>query len=51
MIDRGGPVNSDDGKQYDGITKWSLTWDYQLKRRGKVWIVVNRSVLLNIKVV
>lgn len=51
MIDRGGPLNSDDGKQYDGITKWSLTWDYQLKRRGKVWIVVSRTVLLDIKVV
>ena len=51
MIDRGGPLNSDDGKQYDGITEWSLTWDYQLKRRGKVWIVVSRTVLLDIKVV
>ncbi|MDP7178176.1 MAG: DUF922 domain-containing protein, partial [Verrucomicrobiota bacterium] len=50
MIDRNGPVNSEDGKQYDGITEWSLTWDYQLKRRGKVWIVVNRTVLLDIKV-
>ncbi len=50
MIDRNGPINSEDGKQYDGITEWSLTWDYQLKRRGKVWIVVNRTVLLDIKV-
>ncbi|MAE31800.1 MAG: hypothetical protein CMO43_09480 [Verrucomicrobiales bacterium] len=50
MIDRNGPVNKDDGKQYDGLTEWSLTWDYQLKRRGKVWIVSGRSVLLDIKV-
>ena len=50
MIDRNGPVNKDDGKQYDGLTEWSLTWDYQFKRRGKVWIVSGRSVLLDIKV-
>ena len=50
MIDRKGPVNKDDGKRYDGLTEWSLTWDYQLKRRGKVWIVSGRSVLLEIKV-
>ncbi len=50
MIDRIGPVNSDDGKHYDGLTEWSITWDYQLKRRGKVWIVANRNVQLNIKV-
>ncbi len=50
IIDRIGPVNSDDGKHYDGLTEWSLTWDYQFKRRGKVWIVANRNVQLNIKV-
>ena len=50
MIDRNGPVNKDDGKHYDGLTEWSLTWDYQFKRRGKVWIVSGRSVLLDIKV-
>jgi predicted secreted Zn-dependent protease len=50
MIDRNGPVNKDDGKRYDGLTQWSLTWDYQLKRRGKVWIVSGRTVLLDIKV-
>ena len=50
MIDRNGPVNKDDGKQYDGLTEWSLSWDYQLKRRGKVWIVSGRSVMLDIKV-
>ena len=50
MIDRNGPTNSDDDKRYDGLTEWSLTWDYQLKRRGKVWIVVSRTVLLDIKV-
>ena len=51
MIDRSGPVNSDDGKHYDGLTEWSLTWGFNLKRRGKVWIVVSRTVLLDIKVV
>lgn len=50
MINRNGPVNSDDGKHYDGLTEWSLTWDYQLKRRGKVWIVSGRSVIIDIKV-
>jgi len=50
MIDRNGPVNSDDGKRYDGLTEWSLTWDFQFKRHGKVWIVASRSVLLDIKV-
>ncbi|MEE2947810.1 MAG: DUF922 domain-containing protein [Verrucomicrobiota bacterium] len=50
MIDRNGPVNKDDGKRYDGLTEWSLTWDYKLKRHGKVWIVSRRSVLLEIKV-
>ncbi len=51
MINRHGPINNDDGKRYDGITEWSLTWDYQLKRRGKVWIVANRNVQLNLKVI
>ena len=50
MIDRNGPVNSDDGKHYDGLTEWSLTWDFNLKRRGKVWIVASRSVILDVKV-
>ena len=50
MINRDGPTNSDDGKRYDGLTEWSLKWDYKLKRRGKMWIVVNRTVLLDIKV-
>ena len=50
MIDRNGPVNSDDGKHYDGLTEWSLTWDFNLKRRGKVWIVARRSVILDVKV-
>ena len=50
MIDRSGPVNSDDGKHYDGLTEWSLTWDFNLKRRGKVWIVASRSVILDVKV-
>ena len=50
MINRDGPTNSDDGKRYDGLTEWSLKWDYKLKRRGKMRIVVNRTVLLDIKV-
>ena len=44
------PVN-DANESYDGLTEWSITWDYQAKYRGRVWMVSNRSVELEVKVV
>lgn len=49
-IEKLGPMHPTQKKRYDGITEWDLSWKYQSSRRGKVWIVTSRSVILNIKV-